>query len=268
MHASLFDNYLHKSSPIHALDPRVKVVVTLAIILSNALLPDGAWLAFILTWGLIVLVSSLARIHLQYVIKRSLIAIPFALAAITVVINIPGQLVYSFQVIGRIFEVTDTGIIRFVTILLRSWLSVQAAILLVSTTQFPDLIHALRHLHVPRILLTIISFMYRYIFVLSDEVIRLLRARDSRTALIPGKNGGGNIFWRARTAGNMAGQLFLRSYERSDRVYNAMLARGYRGELLTIKPHKMKDSDWNYLLFGSACILSIQFIGQFIQSIS
>jgi cobalt/nickel transport system permease protein len=230
------------------------------------LLPDGTWLAFLFTWGYIIFISTVARIDIIYVFKRSLIAIPFALAAITVLFNLQGEILFSFQFIGRTLQITDSGVIRFISILLRSWLSVQAAILLVSTTQFPDLVHALRHLRVPRVLLTIISFMYRYMYVLSDEVIRMLRARDSRSAWIPGKKGGGTLFWRTRTAGNMAGQLFLRCYERSDRVYHAMLSRGYRGELLTINPHTMKDRDWNYLLIAITCILTIQFTGQILQS--
>ncbi len=96
---------------------------------------------------------------------------------------------------------------------MRSWLSVQMAILLTATTAFPDLMHALRHLRVPRLLVAIVSLMYRYLFVLTDETARLLRAREARSARVAGRRGGGTLAWRARVAGNMAGQLFLRSYE-------------------------------------------------------
>ena len=97
------------------------------------------------------------------------------------------------------------------------------------------------HLRVPAILTTIIAFLYRYLFVLTDEVFRLLRARESRSAAVAGQRSGGGVMWRARVAGNMAGQLFLRSYERSDRIYNAMLARGYTGHLQTLNPHEMQS---------------------------
>ena len=80
------------------------------------------------------------------------------------------------------FVITDAGLLRFVSILIRSWLSVQIALLLVAATRFPDLIHAFEHLRVPAILTTIIAFLYRYLFVLMDEVFRLLRARESRSA--------------------------------------------------------------------------------------
>jgi cobalt/nickel transport system permease protein len=95
--------------------------------------------------------------------------------------------------------------------------------------------------------------MYRYLFVLSDEVLRLRRAREARSAVLPGRKGGGSLLWRAKVAGSMAGQLFLRSLERSDRIYSAMLARGYKGQLLTLNPHVMKRVDWT--VFAAALLL-------------
>ena len=78
-------------------------------------------------------------------------------------------------------------------------------------------------------MVAIISFMYRYLAVLSDEATRMSRARASRSAQPDGK-GGGSIVWRARVTGSMVGSLFLRSYERSERIYAAMQARGFEGE--------------------------------------
>jgi cobalt/nickel transport system permease protein len=208
------------------------------------LLPDGAWLAFALAWGVVLLTNILAELDFGYAFKRSFVALPFALAGITLVFTMPGQPVFAFSLGPWQFTATDAGLIRFVSIVMRSWLAVQMAILLVATTPFPDLMHALRHLHVPHLITTIVSFMYRYLFVLADEVMRLLRARESRSARLPGYRSGGTLTWRARVAGYMAGQLFLRSYERSDRVYNAMLARGYTGEFFTLNPHTMHPRDW------------------------
>jgi cobalt/nickel transport system permease protein len=73
--------------------------------------------------------------------------------------------------------------------------------------------------------------MYRYLAVLTDEASRMLRARASRSAIRLGHHGGGSIRWRAEVTGRMVGSLFLRSYERSERVYAAMQARGFDGEL-------------------------------------
>jgi energy-coupling factor transporter transmembrane protein EcfT len=74
MQANALDRYQTGESPIHRLDPRVKVVVTVLFILSNVLLPDGAWLAFALAWGLILLISELAGLGLGYALKRSFVA--------------------------------------------------------------------------------------------------------------------------------------------------------------------------------------------------
>jgi cobalt/nickel transport system permease protein len=154
------------------------------------------------------------------------------------------------------------GLLRFVSILIRSWLSVQMAILLVAVARFPDLIHALEHLRVPMILTTIISFLYRYLFVLGDEVFRLMRARESRSAAMPGQRSGGSVAWRANVAGHMAGQLFLRSYERSDRVYNAMLARGFTGHMQTIHPHELRRVDYMTTAFVLISIFLLQVVGR------
>jgi cobalt/nickel transport system permease protein len=79
---------------------------------------------------------------------------------------------------------------------------------------------------------------------------------------VPGYQSGGSIAWRARVAGNMAGQLFLRSYERSDRVYNAMLARGYTGHFLTLNPHLMRPRDWASGVVAAILLLLLQLVGR------
>lgn len=262
MHFDAFDRYHEKESFLHHLDPRVKALVTVIFIVSNALLPDGAWLAFISAWIFLIAATLLSQLGIGYTIKRSLIALPFALIAITVLFSIPGKPLYSFQLFMSNLTITDAGFLRFVSILIRSWLSVQMAILLVAVTRFPDLIHALEHLRVPAILTTIIAFLYRYLFVLADEVSRLIRARESRSAASAGNRSGGGVLWRAKIAGNMAGQLFLRSYERSDRIYNAMLSRGYTGRLYTLNPHEMKPGDYYVTAFAIAVIFIVQVLGR------
>ncbi len=262
MQANALDRYQTGESLIHHLDPRVKVVVTVLFILSNVLLPDGAWLAFALAWGLILLTSGLADLGLAYALKRSFVALPFALAAVTVVFNLPGEPLFAWKLGPWHLVATDTGVIRFASIVIRTWLSVQMAILLTATTRFPDLMHALQHLRVPQLLVAIISFMYRYLFVITDEAMRLMRAREARSARSASGAGGGSVAWGARVTGNMVGQLFLRSYERSDRVYNAMLARGYNGQFLTINPHVMSASDWTIGAGAVAILVLLQAVGR------
>lgn len=262
MHINTFDRYQVGESLIHHLDPRVKVVVTVLFVLSNVLLPDGTWLAFTLAWGLVLLTSLLAKLGLGYAVKRSFVALPFALAAVTVMFNVPGQPLFAWNLGSWRLVATDAGAIRFASIVIRTWLSVQMAILLTATTRFSDLLHALHHLRVPQLLVAIVSFMYRYLFVLTDEAMRLMRAREARSAQPAAGGGGGSIAWRARVTGNMVGQLFLRSYERSDRVYNAMLARGYTGQFLTINPRVMRGIDWKVGAVAVTILLLLQVIGR------
>ena len=262
MHFDAFDRYQDTDSFLHRLDPRVKVVVTVGFILSNALLPDGAWIAFGFSWLFLLLANLLSNLGLGFTFKRSLVALPFALIALTVLFSIPGKPLASFHFLFWDLTITDLGLLRFVSILIRSWLSVQMAILLVAVVRFPDLIHALEHLRVPSILTTIIAFLYRYLFVLADEVFRLMRARESRSAAATGKRSGGSMTWRATVAGNMAGQLFLRSYERSDRVYNAMLSRGYAGHMQTINPHELRRRDYITTALALLAILVFQLVGR------
>jgi len=188
--------------------------------------------------------------------------LPFALAAVSVIFSIPGKELVTWRLGATSLTVTDAGVMRFISIMLRAWLSVQAAILLVATTRFPDLIHALEHLRVPRLLVTVIAFLYRYLFVLTDEVLRMTRARQARSASAADRRSGGSVFWRAHVAGNMVGQLFLRSYARSDRIYNAMLARGYAGQMRTLSLHQMSEREWWFITISLALLVLVQIVGR------
>lgn len=259
------DRYHDRNSPIHDLDPRVKVVVTLLAIFSVLLLPDGAWGAYFLTWCVVLAVALAAQLGIGLVLRRSLVALPFALVAITLVFTLPGQPLFTLQLGAWEISASDAGLVRFLSILARSWLSMQLAILLVATTRIPDLLHAMRHLRVPGLLVTILAFMIRYLSVLVDEVARLLRARQARSAASVYGRAGGSLLWRARVAGHMAGQLFLRSLERSDRIYNAMLARGFRGQYVTINPHRMRRRDWTALGLAVAALITVQWLGRMLR---
>jgi cobalt/nickel transport system permease protein len=219
----------------------------------------------------VIIASFLSLLGPLYLLRRSFVALPFALAALTTIFTLPGEPVFSIRFGAWQWVAMDSGLVRFASILARSWLSVQMAILLTATTQFPDLVHALRHLRLPQVLVSIVSFMYRYLHVLVDETIRLLRARQARSAWLPSRRVQAtapaprpSLLWQARVAGGMAGQLFLRSYERSDRVYAAMQARGYSGQLLTMNPHVMRPRDWLAAVLFVAALFLIQILSRLV----
>jgi len=238
MHVHWIDQYRRGASPVHRLDARIKLTLTIAYILVASLTPTGTWLAYGLLFALVVGATLASELGVLLVQRRALVALPFALAAITVIFSTEGRVLLTLSLGPWRLQATEPGVVRFLSILLKSWLSVQMAVILAATTRFPDLMAAMRSLRFPRILVAIISFMWRYIFVLVDEAMRLSRARDARSAVRPGLKSGGRIPWRARVAGGMAGNLFIRSFARSERIYHAMAARGYQGELRTLTlPH-------------------------------
>jgi len=252
MHVHFLDPYRPLNSPIHRLDPRIKLVLTVVFILTNTLVPTGAWPVFIFLFALILAVVLLSELGLGYVLKRSSLALPFVLAALPLILTIPGQTLFVLPVGSWVIHVSSPGLERFVSITLKSWISIQAAIVLAASTSFPDLLVAMRALHVPRLLVSIFSLMWRYLFVLVDEATRLLRARLSRSGQTdkPGAKKGGSIAWRARVTGGMAGSLFLRAFERSDRIYLAMVSRGYDGEARTLPLPDIRPSQWAVLAAG------------------
>lgn len=219
-------------SLLHRHDARVKVVVALSLIIGITLTPAGAWVAYAALWALVAGLAEVGRLGAWRVARRGGIALPFALAAATLLFTTPGDPLLAFAGL----TITASGAVRFATILLKSWLAVQVALLLSMTTPFTDLLWALGCLHVPGTLVAIISFIYRYLFTLQDEAARLTRARAARSGTLSSLRSGGGILWRAQVAGGMIGNLFLRSYERSERVYAAMLARGYAGEMRALDP--------------------------------
>jgi cobalt/nickel transport system permease protein len=233
------------------MDARVKVTLALAFIVSLNLTPHGAWPAYILFFALSLSAALLARLGAGFVLKRAFLAVPFVLAAAPLIFTGPEPhatlpLFHGFQI-----AYSPAGGGRFASIAVKSWISIQAASLLASTTRVPDLLAALRQMKVPRLLVAIVGLMWRYLYVLSEEVTRMLRARSSRSATLPGsRRAGGTLPWRARVTGGMAGSLLLRSLERSDRVYAAMLSRGYNGEPPLPEAAPLSRKDRRTLLLG------------------
>jgi cobalt/nickel transport system permease protein len=238
MRHSFLDRYRQGTSLVHRLDPRLKLLATLAFVLAVTTIPAGAWLAFASLAALVVAATRVAEVPLVEGLKRSVIALPFAgMVAISLPFAAGGEVVWSWQPLGFdrdglldwTLTVTDEGLVLFAMVVVKAWLSIMASGLLVVSTPFPDLLKAMRSLHVPAVLTATISFMYRYLFVLVDEAMRLQTARAARSAG-PGRA----MWWRARVLGGMIGSLFIRSYERSERIFAAMLSRGFSGEVRTL----------------------------------
>ena len=248
MKHSFIDQYSNRDSFIHRLDPRTKFITTLLLILALVLTPTSQWLAFALYLVIIAALIFLSTVPIGYILKRSLVIMPFvALIAIFIPFFKEGEVVGSYNIWLWQVSVTYSGLQVLMNILIKAWLSILSLIWLTSTTKLANLLKGLEQLRMPRVMVMLLSFMYRYIFVLVDEVMRMRQARDSR-------NFGGSRLWQMRTIGNMIGTLFIRSYERGERVYAAMLARGFDGQSRTLDRLNFRQAD-AYFGIGFSLVL-------------
>jgi cobalt/nickel transport system permease protein len=257
MHYHFLDPYRERQSVIHALDPRVKLVFTLAFILTLALLPFGAWPIYVLMLTLSLSITVLSELGLKYVLKRSLLAIPFVLAAVPLLFTVKGPALLIIPIGSLSLTITSTGLERLLSIMFKSWVSLQVAIVFAASTPFPDILLAMRAVKIPRLIVSLFGLMWRYMFVIVDEAIRLMRARASRSGAIEGSKSGGSIAWRAKVTGGMAGNLFIRSLDRGDRIYAAMAARGYDGEIRSFPLPPITSASWITLLGGIALLIAL-----------
>jgi cobalt/nickel transport system permease protein len=214
-HAFL-DRYATLESPVHRLDARAKILVCLALVVISVSTPPEAWRAFLGYGAFLAIMVAASRLPLGHVLRRAWIILPFiAMAAIFI----------PFMKDGGRRAGAAPGLMMFWNVAVKSGVAVLSAILLSSTTPFPSLMRGFERLRAPRLLVMLCSFAYRYIFLLVDEAERMERARDSRGY-------GGRWLWQAKVVGQMIGTLFLRSYERSERVYVAMASRGFDGRIV------------------------------------
>jgi len=245
---SFIDQYSDRDSFIHKLDPRTKFVTTLLFILVVVLTPPNRWPAFALYLIIIAILILLSTVPIRYILKRSLVIMPFV---VMIAIFIPffkeGEVAGSYNIWLWQVSVTYSGLQVLINTVIKAWLSILSLIMLTSTTKLPNLLNGLEQLRMPRVMAMILSFMYRYLFVLVDEVMRMKQARDSR-------NFGGKRLWQLRTIGNMIGTLFIRSYERGERVYAAMVARGFDGQSRTLDRLNFRPAD-AYFGVGLSLIL-------------
>ncbi len=203
MRHDFLDRYSRQDSPLHRVSAEAKLACALAIIALTVAAPLSA-LPYFVGLGCALLAAAMAaRIPLGYLGMRLLWMEPFVLGVGVLTLLQPG------------------GWKVFAGIVVKSTLSLVTMVLLANTTPFAEILRVAKQARMPGLLVTTLALMYRYLFVLVDEAERMRRARSCRT------------FARRRwlgwkTLGTVAGQLFVRSTERAERIYAAMLARGWK----------------------------------------
>ncbi|MDH3251324.1 MAG: cobalt ECF transporter T component CbiQ [Ignavibacteria bacterium] len=203
MQTNFLDRYSRLQSPLHRSPASWKLLAALTLVIVTVGVPRPSWLQFAFTAVLLIVIALISTIPLWFLLKRLILLEPFVLGVAILTLFRPG------------------GVEVFVLILVKSTLCLFTMILLSNSTPFSELLAVLRRLHVPAVLITTLALMYRYLFVLIDEAERMKRARLSRTFAPQ----------RARTWISLAtviGQLFVRSTERAERIFQAMTARGWK----------------------------------------
>lgn len=203
MHHDFIDRYSRLNSTVHRAPASFKLAGALLFLLAIILCPSAWPGGFVVLAFLLAGLAYFSRIPPRFLASRMLLLEPFALGI---------AFLSLFQ---------PDGVIKFLFLLLRSTLCLATVLLLSNTTPFAELLRVLKRWRLPGLLITTLALMYRYLFVLIDEFERLQRARAARTF-----QSGRWKRWQALTL--LAGQLFVRSTERAERIFAAMCSRGWK----------------------------------------
>ncbi|BAC71319.1 cobalt ABC transporter permease [Streptomyces avermitilis] len=228
--------YRHGHSAVHALPPHTKLAAAFAFVVVVVSTPREAMWAFALYAALLAVAAHRARVPAPFLLKRLLIEVPFVAFAVLMPFVAEGERV---DVLGLSLSVN--GLWGAWNVLAKGTLGVAASVLLASTTELRELLLGLQRLRLPPLLVQIASFMIRYGDVITDEMRRMRIARESR-----GFEARGIRHWGVLA--KSAGALFIRSYERGERVHLAMVSRGYAGSMPVIDEVTASRAQWSYAL--------------------
>ncbi len=208
-----------QQTPWHRLVPQTRILCVLLLLLATVLTPNGQWLTWC-TYGAAILGMLLvSRVTLWVLCKR--IAVEYAFVGVVLIgtlFRAGGDVVWQWGWL----QITTTGLIVLGSVSFKALLSLLLLNMLTLTTPIAMLLHGLAVLRTPPLLVAILASMYRYLGVLIEEFSAMRRAALSRNLM-------GGSHWQRLVIGNMIGSLFIRTYERGDRIHQAMLSRGYQG---------------------------------------
>jgi len=224
--------YLAGTSPLHRARPQCKIAASVAFVLAVVATPREAFWAFGVYGLALAGLAALGRVPLGLLARRLVIELPFLAFAVFLPVVGRGERV---EVLGVPLAVG--GLWAAWNIVVKGTLGVAASAIVAATTPVAELLGGLERLRLPRALTTIAGFMIRYADVIGDEVRRMRIARISR-------GHDPRWIWQARAVASSAGTLFIRSYERGERVYLAMVSRGYAGSMPVLQDLAATRAQW------------------------
>jgi cobalt/nickel transport system permease protein len=237
-------------SPIHCLDPRAKLLGLTGVTLVAVTTPLHAWPVWVACALALAAIAVLAHVSAKTLWTRARVVLPLVLF---VAIFVPFVRKGGETIALGPLTVSEAGLATFVTVTAKAILGTLSAVLLGATTSFPDVLHALERLKAPRLLVLIAAFMYRYLFVIVDEV-RRMRAALAARGYAP------RHALQVQAIGRVATALFLRTYERAERVHLAMLARGWNQAMPRLDVLVFRRADALFLAALGASLLSVRVI--------
>lgn len=241
--------YVHEHSPVHGLPPHVKIVSAFTFVAAVAVTPREAMWAFGVDAAALLAVAAVARVPLRFVLARLAVIIPFVAFAFVLPFVGEGD---RIRFLG--LSVSEAGLWATWNILAKATLGAATSILLAATTEVPRLLKGFERLRVPRVLTAIASFMLRYLEVIAGELRRMRTAMTAR-GYSP------RWLWQAKPIASSAGALFIRSYERGERIHAAMLARGFTGVMPDLGDDTAARGQWAWAALLPAIGVTLGVLG-------
>ncbi len=215
MPVEFLDRFSRGSTVCHRLPARLKIVVTVAVIVGAVVLPVSMWPALGCLACLVFAAHTLAEIPVAYLARRAALFLPLVLmiaAAVPLSHGFAGGWEAAFAIVAR-------GLVSFM-----------AALWLVNTTPFDRLLAGLGGLGMPRLFVSLLAFAFRYLYVLFDELARMRTAQRARTFVRRPPGAG----WKNSV--HLVGMLLVRALDRAERIHGAMCSRGWSGKVRTLEP--------------------------------
>ena len=219
-------------SRLHRMAPAPKLVGLVAFAVVVALTPRRSIGVFAVEAIVVAALVALARLPIRTVLTRLLVVLPFLVFAVVVPFVGSGDRV---DVLG--LSLSEDGLWAGFGVAAKALLGAGAAIVFAATTAVPDVVRAMSELHVPAVVVGIVSFMFRYLDLIVDQLRRMRQAMVARCH-------DPRWLWQVGPIASSAGTLFVRSYERGERVHQAMSARGFDGRMPDLDERPTVAGDW------------------------
>jgi len=233
LHHVLLDRWSQGASPLHVLDARAKVLTLLVFLIVLATTPGDSVAVLDTDAALLAAAILIARLPLGGILWRAMVVLPFSL---------------TFALISWLAGEP----LRALALVEKSYLSTVAALLVAGVTPLPLLLGALERLGTPRLLVLVAQFLYRYLFVLSEQAQHMRLAAACREGVARRRGS------RFRVATGALAVLFARSYERAEGIHRAMLARGFSGRFSLLHAARFGIGDSAFLVLVSAFLILVR----------